>query len=531
MKIFTILWSAIVTILATAIMSYICMATPIGPWIETTILLISAMVIHIFAPHITQRTQILGLSTVAAGMGGIIATACAFSFPTLFFLQPDLFNSWLSSPFYFCTLMAFLVITASTLGLLVAQVVEPSLLTQPNMPFSIGQLTQKMIVAQNQIKKSYELFWGLLTSTVLVASQSIFHILPSSICLIPRFSFSCITIQQIVFKLDLFPMFLAIGFITGKMLAVPLLVGVISKIFILEPLHKLAFSYLTSENFLLAFFSGMVIQGALMSFADFPSLLRAAWSKFNQKTGKITAHKIIMQQIPWYVLLATCCITIPFLYYFKFSFIAQLYLLSSCILCIYQLIIIAGKIGLAPLGRFATFVMVPGLLIFGFNAVQATLTATFVEISGGVAVDALFGRKMGQLAAIDRKYIVWYQIFGVFVSAISIGIIFWGLINHFGLSSAELFAQRAQSRAVLINAYTFDYYVLFSGAIFGFILKYFKVNSVLVLGGLAMSIDVSLVLILGGFIASRIKNAEEYYSFWSGVFASSSLWMILKTLF
>jgi len=46
-----------------------------------------------------------------------------------------------------------------------------------------------------------------------------------------------------------------------------------------------------------------------------------------------------------------------------------------------------------------------------------------------------------------------------------------------------------------------------------------------------MSVDVSLMLILGGLIATCVKEPEEYYSFWSGVFAASSLWMLLRTLF
>lgn len=525
-----LVWAGVASILATAIMSYICMATPIGPWIETTIVLLGSIIVPLFCRTALARTHALGLSTAAAGMGGIIATACSFSFPTLFFLQPDLFNVWLAEPFYFCAIMAALVLAASALGLLVAHVVESKILAEPSMPFSIGQLTQKMIVAQNQIKKSYELAVGVTTSCLLTFAQSVLHIVPASISIIPRMSWRFITIQEVAFKLTLLPMFLAIGFITGKILAVPLLVGIASKFFIVEPLHKLAFATLSYDNFMLAFFSGMIVQGAFMSFANFPALIATAWKRFRHKTGSFAAAKTITQQVPWHALLAAVALIVPFLWYFKFSLMAQLYLIVGSIICIYQLIIIAGKIGLAPLGRFATFVMVPGLLIFGFDAIQATIVATFVEISGGVAVDALFGRKMGQLAHIKRSSIVWYQIFGIVVTALSIGIIFWLLINHFGLQTPELFAQRAQSRAMLINAYHFDYYVLFLGAFFGFVLKYCKVNPVLVLGGLSMSVDVSLMLVIGGLAANFMKEPEEYYSFWSGIFAASSIIMILRTI-
>lgn len=541
MTTFLVVWSTMASLIATTIMSYICMATPIGPWIETTIVLIGSIIVHIFFETAATRTKILGLSTAAAGMGGIIATACGFSFPTLFFLQPEIFNAWLNQPLYFCAVMAGLVIAASSLGLLIAHIVESKMLAEPSMTFSIGQLTQKMIVAQNQIKKAYELIAGVMTSCMLAFGQSIVHIIPESIPIIPDITFGFITIQQIAFKFDLLPMFLAIGFITGKMLAVPLIVGVFAKFFLLEPLHTFAFSSTSYNNFMLAFFSGMVVQGACMSFMDFPALIRTAWNQLKQKSFSWASHRTILHNVPWHAILTASCCIIPFLWYFKFSLVAQMYIIIGSILCAYQLIIIAGKIGLAPLGRFATFVMVPGLLIFGFTAIQATIVATFVEISGGVAVDALFGRKMGQLAHIKRNHIVWYQILGILVSAMSIGIIFWLLINHFGLQSSELFAQRAQSRAILINAYHFDYCIMLIGALFGFILKYCKVNPVLVLGGLAMSIDVSLMLVIGGLMASLLtspklhraglQDPEEYYSFWSGIFATSSIIMILKTIF
>ena len=46
-----------------------------------------------------------------------------------------------------------------------------------------------------------------------------------------------------------------------------------------------------------------------------------------------------------------------FFSWFAFSFTAQLFVTVGAALCAYQLIIFMGKVGLAPLGRFGTFVM------------------------------------------------------------------------------------------------------------------------------------------------------------------------------
>ena len=158
---FLLIWSSVATVLATGIMSYITMATAIGPWIETVIVLLGTVLVHLLYRHATERTHLLGLSTAAAGMGGIIATACGFSFPTLYFLEPELFRTWLSNPLYFCTLMALLVLAASSVGLLVSHGVESTMLADESMTFSVGHLVEKMIVAQNQIRKAYELLAGI----------------------------------------------------------------------------------------------------------------------------------------------------------------------------------------------------------------------------------------------------------------------------------------------------------------------------------------------------------------------------------
>lgn len=197
------------------------------------------------------------------------------------------------------------------------------------------------------------------------------------------------------------------------------------------------------------------------------------------------------------------------------------------------MMLIAGKIGLAPLGRFATFVMVPGMFLFGYTPLQITVVATYVEIAGGVACDCLFGRKMAQLADIDAKRIQQYQWFGLVVSSLLIGGIFWLLISHFGIGNepGALPASRAAYRALLVNVQRFDTLALLLGLIFGYLLKFVKVNSALMLGGILMPAEASLMLIIGGLSTYLVKDKEEYYPFWSGVFAANSLWMLIKAFF
>ena len=144
-----------------------------------------------------------------------------------------------------------------------------------------------------------------------------------------------------------------------------------------------------------------------------------------------------------------------------------------------------------------------------------------------------FGRKMARLASIDSKKIQQYQWFGLLVSSLLIGIIFWLFISHFGLGSetGALPASRAASRALLVNIQRFDTLALLMGLIFGYLLKFTKINSALMLGGILMPPEVSLLLIFGRLSTYLVKDKEQYYPFWSGVFAANSLWMLIKAFF
>ena len=146
--------------------------------------------------------------------------------------------------------------------------------------------------------------------------------------------------------------------------------------------------------------------------------------------------------------------------------------------------------------------MVPGMFLFGFTPVQATFVATFVEIAGGVASDALFGRRLALLSSIDMERAIRYQWFGLCISSCVIGILFWLLISGFGIGTTHgLAVNKAASRALLLNIKNFDLYVLGMGCIFGYCMTYTGVSLALILGGIFMSPSASLLLIAGSLLA------------------------------
>ena len=552
MKIVTIILSVFLSLFSTAVMSYVALATPIGPWIAPTLVFIVFLLSKLVT---TIAMADIAYAVCAGSIGGIVATACAFSFPTLYFLDPGLFNAWMQSPLFFCGVLGGLAFLAGVVGLLVADWSEKTLIDSQGLSFPIGQLIEKMIVAQNQIRKAYELMAGFCITAVFCFLQGgLFFaraIVPKTIILMKKMHYSWCTFPAVSIQLGMTPMVCAIGFVTGHVIALPLAVGAVSSIFFLGPIQALFFAQVTMMEFTLAFCSGIVLFITTMSLVGMPKQIikgvkkwinsvrflrqaqdeRGSWffTPFVVSLSNHTNSFFSAQSIGFLLMLIAALFL--FFSYFNFPYLAQLYLIACAIITTYQISAIAGRIGLALLGRFATFVMVPAMFIFNLNYVHLVFIATFIEISGGVAADILFGRKLAQLAGISRSIMRRYQIMGLLVSCISIGIVFWFLINHFGLGSPELFAYRAQSRQLLIQAQQFDYMVMVIGALFGLFLKQINLNPMLVLGGLLMPLDITIGLVFGGLLAWLSRDKEDWYPFWSGVFASNSICMLLRSIF
>ena len=165
----TIFISILLSLFSTAIMSYIAMATPIGPWIAPTLVLFALLLFRLYSKK-TSSTAI-ALAVSAGSIGGIVATACGFSFPTLYFLDPKLFNAWMMQPAYFASVLTGLVFGAGWLGIWIANVVEHKLIVQEKLAFPIGKLVHKMIVAQEQVQKAYELMVGFVGTFIFCALQ------------------------------------------------------------------------------------------------------------------------------------------------------------------------------------------------------------------------------------------------------------------------------------------------------------------------------------------------------------------------
>lgn len=541
--------AVLLSLFSTVIMSYIALAASIGPWIETTLVLISMLIFYpltriLSAPHVHS----VGLTTVAGGIGGILATGMAFSLPTLYFLDAALFQSWLQNPWFFVSALALFALSAGSFGLMVAHFFEHTLIDEQQMHFPIGELVYNTIAAQGQFKKAIELGIGFITTQLFLYIHKATRVLGSTLTVITTSSWSLFTLPAIAIPLNQLPLYLAVGFVTGHVIALPLAVGFLTNVLVIEPLFKIYTSvghplhqalqtfirhpHIERTEFIFSFCSGIVLFGALQGFIELGKSLKTWGVNFSSSKhdGLLSGlSRETFKKIPLLQTLPVIALNVFCLRYFNFSWLTQLYLMVFTAICIWQMLIIAGKIGIVPLGRFATFVMVPSMLLFNVNPIQITLIAAFVEIAGGVAGDSLFGRKMGRLAGIASHRVARYQWLGLLVSSLAIGAVFLLFINHFGLGlTSALPATKAASRALLINFKTFDSVVLILGLVVGYLLTFTKINAALLLGGILMPPQISLMLVAGGMLTVLTKNKESWFPLMSGVSAGNSLWMLLE---
>lgn len=498
--------------LSSAIMLYIALATPMGPWIETTVALILLLPLKIVYANVQQQLIVATPLVAAAGVAGIIATATAFSLPAIGFIDPTFFPMLIDRWLFSCALIGGLIVVAGMLGFGVAVAVRRELIEEKKLSFPVGAVVYEMLAATG-IAKSVQLIAGGFSALVIALGASFSGV---------HRTFASLGIRL---RIDTAPIFFAVGFIAGPSLIIPLLVGVITRSALIEPLRLWYLPAMPAEELLFSFFTGIVLFGAFYSIAtSMMSLLKskgsilgdsmAYWKQYSDTRFLIGASVASGVYFIWLGL----------------PIIPTLLVILGTIVACQQLAVIAGKMGIAPLGRYATFIMVPALVGFNVSPLLATLISAYVEIAGGVAADVLFGITLSDKAQVSRRRTFFYQIVGIIAAAVFCSALLLLLIHAFGLGSPELFALKAKNRAWLITAHAFDLRLIGVGSLFAALLSYFSVNPVLVLGGLAMPVDASLLLAAGGGATYLAHDPRDWYPFLSGVFAVSSLWMVIKAL-
>ena len=185
----------------------------------------------------------------------LLATAFGFYFPTFYFLDRPLFNSWMDTPFYFAAVLTGLALVSGWFGIWIANLLEEKFIVQEKLSFPIGQLVHKTIVAQSEMNKAFDLIIGFTGTMIFCFLQDglwgFKGFIPKTVTLINPHTISIFKIPLVRF--DIWPMLWALGFVTGHVIAVPLAVGMVAKVALLARSIDLYFLLFLQWNLRLHF--------------------------------------------------------------------------------------------------------------------------------------------------------------------------------------------------------------------------------------------------------------------------------------
>lgn len=571
MKIQTAVLGFFSGVCATGILLYVSLTTGLGPWLAPTIVLLAGALLRSVSGASGERLeQELVIVQTIGSVGGAVATAIGFSLPTLYFLQPQLFTGWLANPLYFMALIGSFTLAAGWYGIWLARLFAPRLLADKKLTFPVSTVIYETILSQAQRLHARMLFFGAASTWVLTLLRDgwrgvVSPVIQKTMYILPA-PFSSIAPLQIA------PVYWSVGYLAGWPIVFPLIVGLCAKYLIVLPLNNHAqylpftlFSPLSQADFIFAFCSGIVVSGTLSSLLPYPrravkwvmSLRTSPQFQFGQLFGDVqlwwrqaigqfavtSGNEAVLvdggsqgKKARIYSLFCrhegVLVLSVSFLIltYLAFPLLSQVLLLASTAVATYYLMLFAGRTGLAPYGRFMTFVMIPLFFLFALNDIHLTFLCMFVGIAGAAGADLLFDYKVARLSQVNADKIHRAQLFGLLIAALCVGAMVWLLCTQFELGSGELIAYRGRSRALLLSSYTFNWWVLGLGALFAQLLDRLSINSTLAFGGLLMTNDITIGLALGALCRSFFKNPEEQTPFWSGVFAGDSLWVLCTLL-
>ncbi len=548
------------------ILAYVSMATGAGPWIAPTLVLMASVLLKmrqkVQKPEEINRD--LALIQSIGAVGGIVAVGIGFTLPMLYFLDKEIFDSWVQAPFKFCSLITVVCIVGGGFGIYLARMFSEKLIIKENLNFPVSRLTYRMITTQSQGKQLKDMLVGFFSTAFFCFIRDGFlgfrGFLPKTF-----FLFRSVLGNKFALSLFLGPTLWAVGFISGAVITIPLLVGMLSKYFIIYPINNHAtylpwcfFLPLEGDFFTTAFCAGIALTEALFGVVRYPSII---WNSIKayfvnkrgmaegvrpdfedmppQKAMIVTVNKVItkIKNNSYLGLEAVLVIfaAVLLLSFFKFTLPTQIFVLILTVIATYQISWLGGKIGLIPFGRFATFIMLPTMILFKLDYIQLTLLCVFFNVCAAGASDLLFDYKVGQLCGISFSKIHRCQWIGLVAASCGMGIFFWLLFYSFQIGSPDLFAYRGMARALLIKSLSFDWRVVVIGGIYSVLIRQFKINPILTLSGILMPNNLSIGLIIGGLSSLFVRKVwktdpEEYSSFWSGVFASEALWILFGML-
>jgi|GEM_PF-1250687 len=498
--------SVFFSIISTGMMSYLAMTTQLGPWVAPVFVVVSMVLMMPFFDARWFKKNVV--VTIAAGsIGGMVGICLGLSIPSFYFLHHHLFVRWLSSPWMFVGIIAGFVLCASAFALLIAMTIKDRVLAKPSARFPMVQLVHNVIFIETQQMAQTFMWMGISFATMwnllMWCARS--------------------ALSSFVLQMHVIPMLLSVGFVAGIVIAPPVLLGLATRVFIIETLHQYIVTTVSAHVFLITFASGMLITW-LCQFAIKMLLF--------QKLKALLSYNFWVQKrdnIRWYVysLMILCCV-ILLLSLWGTTLFAQWYVIGMILILSWYLVQIVAEVGVVEVDSYVWFIVLPLIYFASLSSLTIVAIAVFATLCLGLVIDCLFSYKLAQLSKIEFASVFKYQIISSVVASVSVGVFFLWYSKTFELDSFSLFVSRAHELDDIIKFGRYDYRILLCGFLYGWVVRAVTTDLLIVIGAVLMAPSISIWLVIAGAFAHIVRQREKYYPLWFGVYAGHSLWLIVR---
>lgn len=509
---FLSLLSIALSFISTCMMSYIAMAVVMAPWVAPVV----AIVLMIFVLQFVKQKwfkKYVVISVSAGSVGGMVGMCLGLTWPSLYFLHQDMFLLWMQTPWKFAGRVSLVVFSSGVLAFLIAHFLRHHLIVKQKLRFPISQLVHNIIFVDDTSRG----FVMMVNGVVASSSWNVFTWVARQ------------SMRTYMVQLHAIPVLLSIGFVAGQSISVPLLLGMASRVLSVIFVKNIYFLHIKQQDFIFTFSAGMLIGFLIVG------TLKFFWNLY--KKGSLIDSDILnlllrnaRNKYYCFGLLFSLMLGCAALFVWGVSWAQQLYVLSIVFLLGSVSSVILGKIGVIDIQGFVNFMILPFTYFFYAQSSATLFVIAFATVCIGVVVDLLFSYKLAHLSKIPHRLMLQYQLLGFVTSAVTVGFVLWWYIHSFTLGSSYLLAQQALSQEIYITFSDYDYHILIIGAIYAGLLSFISSELLVIVGGVTMPLFMSFWLVLAGGLSYLIKKRSNLYPLCFGVYASHSVWMIIRAL-
>jgi hypothetical protein len=410
-------------------------------------------------------------------------------------------------PFNFAMIVAVFILAAASYAFVLAYILRNYFLMQTHPRFPMSQLIHDVVYIDKNKQSRFMMFSGLFLSTC----WDIFSFV-GKLSLSPYNSL-----------IHMAPLLSSVGFMAAIDIAIPIFLGLITRVVVLNLVHIYIPSNLTDHSFLITFCSGMI-------FSWFVFYTLSFWTKKSVHYWKHKSFLLKMSTQKWFVwwYLATALVVFTLFAYWNIKIVTMLIIFIVLMWLARYMIDIVSTVGVIEVDTYVWFILLIVIYFTPIASLNIVALSVFSMLCLGMVVDLLFSYKLADLSGIDYRFITRYQIVAVICSSLTAGFLFWYISKTFDIGSFNLISDKAHELDSIMRFGKYDYKIFAAGFVYSAILGRFFKGILTIVGAVLMTPFVSTMLVASGAVAHLVKNREQYYPLCFGIYAGHMLWMILS---